>query len=62
MKLQDPSLLTNEIYHFPFRGKYISYAPLTRFFAIRKTNNNIEPEWLNQASNEKNIPAFVLEK
>lgn len=56
-------LLDSEIYTIPFDNKTsVVYAPITRRFVIYDgfpTNNDIDKEWIEEATNLSNIPDYV---
>lgn len=59
----DFNLLKKEVYIIPADNKTLVYAPLTRMFCfydgIINNVNDIDHEWLDEAMDISNIPAFV---
>jgi radical SAM protein with 4Fe4S-binding SPASM domain len=56
-------LLKKDVFSTSIDGKTLFYAPLTRFFAVLDGSlNNIDSEWINEATSFRNVPDFIRKK
>ncbi len=61
----DERLLREEVYAIHLDGQTLFYAPLTRFFTVYDgiiTLEDVDEEWLKEASDMKNVPDFIRNK
>jgi len=58
-------LLEQEVFSIKMESSTLIYAPLTRYFTLYDglvTLSDVETEWLQEAMNPANVPAFIHDK